>query len=1168
MSYNFDLLAHLYPLMGIWGVPGNSGGSDDFEKRLVSAYQSRNQLASSMDPSPLPQVTIRSETASFRYMFLSKNMKELPVVRKGAQQQSQVKGQPKVFSRLSPLNPQSSLYPDGIIQPEWIPKYRDQLPSVVMCYFRLTKEDISFNPLDPSTRDTELTLEINSLKKQLADYPQLKFVVVLITDQDLNDESLEERGAYIKKMCNLDYRHSYFVISTRQQDLQEFIVQVERTMLEYSALYYREHGKKTKKKKGRVSQNPAKSANSTTISLWNIRYDYKMGAFAELMRDFELATQHYIQSYNALSQLIKELVQKPAAIKQSRWREYDEILSSLSFKISSFLSFSESPLDGLFQLHRHLNFGYGLLDQYGSYYGWCGAQFMLFAGIVQSMERRGITLPIVAKHQIAANVSVNYIISQVPVSLEFASEWSQMQSRSLAPSKQECLASLQHSGHYFLMAALCLYQMRISRQRQVSTSAVSMLFKVFGEGEDIGQLIIEHLTNAYDIFRKRKQTRIGFMIAKLIAQNHMMDNRFDIAMKLLDKIVKSYHRECWSSIVLECQAMLAHCAIQLCDVSAVLAAYVDLISYRQDTVQFKNSIQQCFQFLSSQQQRVLALQSEYLLQPLNIKAGFQHHIGYVGTFIPVQLIIPSSGYQISQMEIQFNATNCNVKFKHDSTVNAQVYSDTKHKFSLQRVKISDNDRVARCNLQASDKLNVIQFLIKIDTPLQLSVVAVKCVIGSVNHPHQVEVIQSTNNGTAAVTRNLYDRQWYGVIKSSGQVRKRIYTTEFDPQSIKINLNQPRLKFDVVLQAPVFVSELYAVELRLVNGEKTDFMTRISARINNEGSSRPFADDQIYLSSDQGSGSSMIEDQELGIIQKGKSMLKKIFIRLSDKAGPRVLHLKVSSKIISSAKGGSESFSSMEESILLNAQSPFTIVSKLASTIVASNDKNLPQIASPKSYDLRMLLKNRSIVPLVIDSAHISNGRGGNPIQVFGYNAGCSISPQQSITLISTLENMRYSQLQQLQLLINWRRENSTSVTWNQSLVDLSLSSKLQSQLEVVLCKQKLNSVLYQPMVLKYLIHNHSDKLRSLAVSIDLNENFALAGYKSSMLQIMPRSVVPLQYEIVPLSMGWCKTPRLNVKYAEFQQPQQLQDKDTEAKSISMSEIDVPMLKVFVAPQVQ
>lgn len=59
----------------------------------------------------------------------------------------------------------------------------------------------------------------------------------------------------------------------------------------------------------------------------------------------------------------------------------------------------------------------------------------------------------------------------------------------------------------------------------------------------------------------------------------MMDNRFDIAMKLLDKIVKSYHRECWSSIVLECQSMLAHCAIQLGDESAVLAAYVDLISY-------------------------------------------------------------------------------------------------------------------------------------------------------------------------------------------------------------------------------------------------------------------------------------------------------------------------------------------------------------------------------------------------------------------------------------------------------------------------------------------------------------------------------------------------------------------------------------------------------------
>ena len=66
-------------------------------------------------------------------------------------------------------------------------------------------------------------------------------------------------------------------------------------LTELCSAYYKEMGKRVRKKRSRTSQSsfkPVISGNNTIgVSGWNIRYDFKMAFFAEMMLDSELSAR-------------------------------------------------------------------------------------------------------------------------------------------------------------------------------------------------------------------------------------------------------------------------------------------------------------------------------------------------------------------------------------------------------------------------------------------------------------------------------------------------------------------------------------------------------------------------------------------------------------------------------------------------------------------------------------------------------------------------------------------------------------------------------------------------------------------------------------------------------------------------------------------------------------
>lgn len=186
---------------------------------------------------------------------------------------------------------------------------------------------INFFPfsLDPnmnSLRDNQLKIEINSLKKEwFASGFKTRFVVVLISeDGDRGYEGeIDDRVAGIRRGTNLDQtldkrpgqradQQSIFIIppDATTSELKEFSKSLFSLLQPSVVEYYRDLSKHARRKRNRSTipppTAPPTTGTSQTLSFqgWNVRYEFKLGLFAEFRQEMDAACRNYESAYNTL----------------------------------------------------------------------------------------------------------------------------------------------------------------------------------------------------------------------------------------------------------------------------------------------------------------------------------------------------------------------------------------------------------------------------------------------------------------------------------------------------------------------------------------------------------------------------------------------------------------------------------------------------------------------------------------------------------------------------------------------------------------------------------------------------------------------------------------------------------------------------------------------------
>ncbi|KAJ3023675.1 hypothetical protein HKX48_001899 [Thoreauomyces humboldtii] len=434
---------------------------------------------------------------------------------------------PVQHSTLSPLNPASPLHPDGLMAPAWVQRHKESRPSVVVGFFDLWETGADGNRDSvlggqqainlERERDLILCSEIMEKKQNCTDRGIKFAVVIMLRQTKADDMRVDDRIGLIRRNCSLDLKSSLFVLSAKTSNLQQFVATMQKTLYEQASLYYREHDKRVRRKKARIPPLAAPASRSALSPVsaatpapvpgsarplppagWHLRYEYKLGVFAEFRQDVEAAIRHYETTY----QLLLELMQAALAPTiggsgtvdflqpfTARWTEAKTLADCVNLKICKLHLYSERPVPALQQLERHVAGSRGFPEYLGrpsageplkvspgisrlgnvagggsfEYWAWVSTQYRIFGELIElATGKSGLRLPFPPPGQVPPQAATPHAHSflntvtttginvltggdaAVPVAPQFG----------LFSSINPALV-VQHSGYYYFIAASC-----------------------------------------------------------------------------------------------------------------------------------------------------------------------------------------------------------------------------------------------------------------------------------------------------------------------------------------------------------------------------------------------------------------------------------------------------------------------------------------------------------------------------------------------------------------------------------------------------------------------------------------------------------------------------------------------------------------------------------------
>ncbi|KAJ3205854.1 hypothetical protein HDU67_008582, partial [Dinochytrium kinnereticum] len=519
---------------------------------------------------------------------------------------------PIAHSMLSPLNSSSTLYPDGLMTPAWVKRHREEIPSIVVAFFDLhmaSQEEKMSQQGNAVEREKDAIMinEINEKRRNAQDRG-IKFAVVIVLSVNPTDiPNLEDRVTFIRRGSSLDSKNSLFILPpasyASQSDIQEFVANLQRQLHEHSINYYREHGKRIKKKKSKLPAAPlrppvmsplgpaissmggASSAKPLNPMGWSIRYDYKMGVFAEFRQELESATRHYEGAYQSLVDMFHASLSGGFFAPggggstssdvlvpfSARWNEARVLVDSINLRICKLSLYTDAPVQALQQLHKHITNFRGLPEFAGTvtnlmdnfdppteglgflgsvtgggsfeYWAWASKQYRIFAELVKiATSKIGLkvpypppgSIPNATQNASAATQSLLNTISNTSMNVITGGE---VPVATFGPySATNPYNVVQHAGFYYFIAARCAEERwrKVKDAEKNSSSTLTPLMPTAAAGPGSRQ-------SPYG-FPSNPMNPNSSTAASLTAQSLAEQKKIDHGAVIIDLLTKSYEQ--------------------------------------------------------------------------------------------------------------------------------------------------------------------------------------------------------------------------------------------------------------------------------------------------------------------------------------------------------------------------------------------------------------------------------------------------------------------------------------------------------------------------------------------------------------------------------------------------------------------------------------------------
>lgn len=204
------------------------------------------------------------------------------------------------------------------------------MPCAFLTFFSLAS-DLNTSSL----QDNKLKSEINNIRSLLSSTNyKTKLVVILVGDGRVHPPDLEDRVNNLRRSTGLDGKGVFFLAhDSSPAEVSELVNSILSSLHPICVEYYRDLSKHARRKRNRnsVPQPTVQPGTAHVLSLqgWNVRYEFKLGVFAEFRQEMDAACRNYETAYDNL--LAPEIIEA-IAVWNPRFNEARLLADIIAFR--------------------------------------------------------------------------------------------------------------------------------------------------------------------------------------------------------------------------------------------------------------------------------------------------------------------------------------------------------------------------------------------------------------------------------------------------------------------------------------------------------------------------------------------------------------------------------------------------------------------------------------------------------------------------------------------------------------------------------------------------------------------------------------------------------------------------------------------------------------------
>ncbi|KAF4436150.1 hypothetical protein F53441_13319 [Fusarium austroafricanum] len=1060
---------------------------------------------------------------------------------------------PVLHSPFSPLSPVSAIYPDGLIDAQWIKKHQDLVPN------------------------NHIKSDINNLKSALlrSGY-KTRLAIVLLADGEgaalSLAEGIQERLENIRRGTALDPKSIFYIPSQESHDdLKQVVDNVLGVLYTSAVEYYRDLGRHARKKRSRgIAPQPTvppTTGTSQTLSLpdWNFRYDFKSAIFAEFRQETDAALQFFKQAYEVLlGQDVLDIIPSWSP----RWNEARLLADVIAIRwLRCHLWLGQTSL-AVRKWHSHRERIADFVDRRGrgtSNYGWQAWEARWATVMANLIERVGLPA-------LAPATGALFVPPDKSVLGERVSPWE----------------LLHHTGYWYRIAARHLVARRKlahqipeeDRNSPDTTPASAVASKAFaydtymcpepyqeyplsGKGVNHSQLVIDCLQAASSQFQSRKQGRLAAEISLEIAWEFANLSQWDDAVEMVLPFWEdiAFRSEGWVNISEDLCLTMRKIATGARCADLVVAADWELMSNKYlRRPQWHYDITRSLEGISVEKKPSISLSDEKTGSFVSASFVFRNKEGKAGETCMAQLALTSHTFldaapiTFESLKVEFGGSLRPIQLEHEvsedeeppSTSGVSILS-----LLLKEDYAEESEDELPTLLKGQSSLTL--------RPGQTRVFEMKIPLREPGAATASSVTLLHSNDSFNLDYKLKIRDSDPVVGWYIQGSPRPRSSRPEAGTIQIQPRPPKMEIKLLEpMAQHYANEAIDLQVELVNAEDESATAKLDIHL--FGKEVPAM--RVEADGHEGSAEASTEESKilglpLGAIKSTASV--KFVLHIDPASSPTTfdLHLKASYHLESDAATPIMQLLTVQLNVMNAFEANYDLVPRLHpgpwpslfdSEGLGDTEEGVARgfaqkwcllchYASFAQEDIKVLETDLNVVSCV-GGARCNVSQGPN-VSHEGVIVAPKTMNEAQFDLVAqklTMED-RHPVTLELAFAIRWQRQNRSDGAVNTTTMPVGKYLVLGTEPRVlasVYHGAPAGDDLPGLMQLDMTVENPSNHFLTFGLSMEPSEDFAFSGAKQTTLNLLPQSRRTTTYRLLPHVSGVWIRPKLTVRDKYFQ----------------------------------